>query len=346
VFDFRRTNGNCLAIAVLSCLLSPPVWAETTPTLAVVPAKKKGTFAFARDKFPGGMKNPENSPSAGVGSNLVQRPKRDLFVALSLDQLAAPTRELAEALDILPLLHEIRDNGANLSAERKEEIREKIVKTVLESYLDVASLQGEAEKERNNLEALRQNLIEKRDRAVETNNAVNFMTSGTLNTVGSILGFPKNANPLPGNLNQMFSGVVSTSMSMYSLKQSNGGKTKGGGNSTVVAELFGRPTDRRTTYPESVWRFLHSNSFDHPDRTRVEILEDYWISRKWLERHGSKHEQAKIDLVCGVESARNSMTIDDLSDQINIITDISSVSSLMSHHLRDLLRMTESDVLK
>lgn len=292
------------------------------------------------------MKNPESAPSAGSGSNLVQRPKRDLFVALSLDELAAPTREMAEALDILPMLHEIRDNGQNLSAERKEEIRQKIIKTVLESYLDVASIQGEAEKERNNLEALRQNLIEKRDRAVATNNAVNFMASGTLNTVGSILGFPKNANPLSGNLNQMLSGVVSTSMSMYSLKQSNGGKTRGGGNSTVVAELFGRPTDRRTAYPESVWRFLHSTSFDHPERTRVEILEDYWISRKWLEPHGSKLEQAKIDLVCGVESARSSMTIDDLSDQINIITDISAVSSLMSHHLRDLLRMTDSDVLK
>lgn len=329
-----------LLVFLVSLMLSRPAQAETSTP------KDLGAFASGRDKFKNGMKDPESAPSAGKGSNLVGRAKRDLFVGLTIKDLALPTKELAEELDLMPLLREIENADSILTEERKEEIRQKILKTVLESYFDVASLQGEAEKERNDLEALRQNLIEKRDRAVETNNAVNFMASGTLNTIGSVLGFPRTADPFPGNLNQMLSGVVSTSMSMYSLKQSNGGKTKGGGNPTVVAELFGRPVDRRTTYPESVWRFLHSPSLDHPDRTRVQILEDYWVSRKWLERHGSKHEQEKIDRVCGVDSARKAMTIDDLSDEINIITDISAVTSLMAHHLRDLLRMTDSDVLK
>ena len=278
-------------------------------------------------------------------SNLVDRPKRPLFVALKVEQLAEPTRELAEALDILPLLREVNDPGGSVSPERKAEIRQQILETVLESYFDVASIQGEAEKERGDLEALRQNLIDKRDRSIEINNAVNFIASGTLNTVGSVLGFAKNALPFPGNFNQMLSGVVSAGMSTYSLKQAAGGKTRAPGSPTVVAELFGRPVDRRTSYPESVWRFLHSYSYDHPDRTRVAQLEDYWIKRKWLEPHGSKNEQAKLDLVCGVESARKAMTIDDLTDQINIISDIAAVSSLMAHHLRDLLLMIDSDVL-
>ena len=283
--------------------------------------------------------------NAALVSNLVERPKRPLFVALKVEQLAEPTRELAEALDILPLLREVNDPGGSVSPERKAEIRQKILETVLESYFDVASIQGEAEKEKGDLEALRQNLIDKRDRSIEINNAVNFIASGTLNTVGSVLGFAKNALPFPGNFNQMLSGVVSAGMSTYSLKQAAGGKTKAPGSPTVVAELFGRPVDRRTRYPESVWRFLHSYSYDHPDRTRVAQLEDYWIKRKWLEPHGSKNEQAKLDLVCGVESARKAMTIDDLTDQINIISDIAAVSSLMAHHLRDLLLMIDSDVL-
>ena len=279
-------------------------------------------------------------------SNLVERPKRPLFSPLRIEDLSPPTRELAEALEIMPLLREVNEPGGNLSRERKSEIRQEIIETVLESYFDVASIQGEAEKEKGNLEALRQVLIDKRDHGIETNNAINFIASGTLNTVGSVLGFPKNALPFPGNFNQMLSGVVSTGMSMYSLKQASGGKTRGPGNPTVAAELFGRPVDRRTTYPESVWRFLHSRSLDHPECTRLEQLESYWISRQWLEPHGSKKEQAKLDLVCGVESARTALTIDDLTDQINIISDISAVSSLMAHHLRDLLRMIESDVLR
>lgn len=283
--------------------------------------------------------------TAGVVSNLVNRPKRELFVPLKIEELTEPTRELAESLEIMPLLREVNEPGGALTPERKSEIRQQILETVLESYFDVASIQGEAEKEKGNLEALRQTLIDKRDRSIEVNNAVNFIASGTLNTVGSVLGFAKNALPFPGNLNQMLSGVVSTGMSTYSLKQAAGGKTRGTGSPTVVAELFGRPVDRRTTYPESVWRFLHSRSLDHPECTRVEQLENYWISRNWLEPHGSKKEQAKLDLVCGVESARKALTIDDLGDQINIISDISAVSSLMAHHLRDLLRMIDSDVL-
>jgi hypothetical protein len=283
--------------------------------------------------------------TAGVVSNLVDRPKRELFVPLKIEELTEPTRELAEALEIMPLLREINEPSGALSPERKSEIRQQILETVLESYFDVASIQGEAEKERGNLEALRQTLVDKRDRSIEVNNAVNFIASGTLNTVGSVLGFAKNALPFPGNVNQMLSGVVSTGMSTYSLKQAAGGKTRGTGSPTVVAELFGRPVDRRTTYPESVWRFLHSRSLDHPECTRVEQLENYWISRNWLEPHGSKKEQAKLDLVCGVESARKALTIDDLTDQINVISDISAVSSLMAHHLRDLLRMIDSDVL-
>ncbi len=283
--------------------------------------------------------------TARVVSSLVDRPKRPLFVPLKVEQLTEPTRELAEALELMPLLREVNEPGGTLSPERKSEIRQQILETVLESYFDVASVQGEAEKERGDLEALRQTLIDKRDHSIEVNNAVNFIASGTLNTIGSVLGFAKNALPFPGNLNQMLSGVVSTGMSTYSLKQASGGKTRGSGSPTIVAELFGRPVDRRTTYPESVWRFLHSRSLDHPECTRVEQLEKYWISRDWLEPHGSKKEQAKLDLVCGVESARKAMTIDDLTDQINIISDISAVSSLMAHHLRDLLRMIDSDVL-
>jgi hypothetical protein len=178
------------------------------------------------------------------------------------------------------------------------------------------------------------------------NNATNFIASGTLNTIGSVLGFSSTTPPFPGNLNQMLSGVVTTGMSTYALKQNNGGKTRGQGNPTIIAELFGRPTDDRTAYPESVWRFFQGKLPDNSSMTRAQALENAWISRHELERHGSHREILKIDLVCGVGEARNSMTIGDLTDEINMISDVSAVASLMVHHLRDLLRMIDSDVLE
>ncbi len=370
--NIRRYSCLCTALVVATAMsvgsVSPAAFAlsepgsdlisESQPAISVVSesqqvmstTESQSGIPIASASAPTAPGTPSKSRSRvsktapGV-SNLVGRPKRELFVPLKIEELTEPTKELAEALEIMPLLREINEPNGKLSLERKSEIRQKILETVLESYFDVASIQGEAEKEKGNLEALRQVLIDKRDRGIETNNAINFMASGTLNTIGSVLGFPKNALPFPGNFNQMLSGVVSTGMSMYSLKQSAGGKTRGASSPTVIAELFGRPVDRRTTYPESVWRFLHSRSLDHPECTRVELLENYWISRQWLEPHGSKKEQAKLDLVSGVESARTALTIDDLTDQINIISDISAVSSLMAHHLRDLLRMIDSDVL-
>lgn len=286
-------------------------------------------------------KEPEHGPS-----NLVQRPKRQLFPALRLDQLSPQTRELASQLEIMPMVEELSLHKSELSKVRKSEIRREMLDTILESYFDAASVHAEAERERGLLEALRRKLIEKRDNAVEVNNAINFMSSGTLNTIGSVLGFPKNAIPFPGNFFQMLSGVVSTGMSMYALKQNNGARVVGPGVPTVVAELFGRKFDERTEYPESVWRFFHSSAADSPDKTRAQLLEDNWISRGWLKRHGQKGEKLKIDIVCGAATNGKVISIDDLTDEINIVSDISAMSSLMAHHLRDLLRMIDSDELK
>ncbi|HEY9754762.1 MAG TPA: hypothetical protein V6C97_06365 [Oculatellaceae cyanobacterium] len=277
-------------------------------------------------------------------SNLVERPKQELFAVKTLSTLTPSTRELADQLEITGMLREIRSPGS--TAERKAILREKILETILESYFDAASVQAEAEREEAKLEAVRQTLLAKRDRNIEYNNATNFIASGTLNTIGSVLGFSNRLPPFPGNFNQMLSGVVSTGLSMYALRQNIGGKTKGQGNSNVLSELFGRPTNEHTAYPESVWRFFHGTSPEFPSKTRAEILEDTWIKRDELEPHGSKHEQLKIDLMCGVATKKKMMTIDDLSDQINMISDVSALASLMTHHLRDLLRMIDSDVLE
>lgn len=280
------------------------------------------------------------------GSNLVGRPKRDLLPVVGIEDLPPSDKELAEQLEIWPFFVELYDKQKELSRERKTLLRQKIRETILESYFDAASVQAEADRELGSLEALRETLLARRDRSIELNNASNFIASGTLGTVGAVLGFSSTAAPFPGNLNQMLSGVVNAGMSTYALKQSAGGKTRGEGNPTVIAELFGRPTDDRTTYPESVWRFMHGSSPDHPEKTRVEILEEHWIMRNHLERHGSRREQLKLDLVSGVAGPRKYMTLDDLSDQISMISDISAVALLMTHHLRDLLRMIDSDVIE
>jgi hypothetical protein len=279
-----------------------------------------------------------------AASNLVGRPKQELFTAVNVTKLSPSNEEMAEQLEIRPLLDELY--APTTSGERKRVVREKISETILESYFDAASVQAEAEREQNRLEALRQTLTSQRDRRVEINNATNFIASGTLNTLGSSLGFSNRLPAFPGNFYQMLSGVVSTTMSMYALKQNAGGKTFGQGNPTVLAELFGRPTNEATVYPESVWRFFHGQSPQDSTKSRIQHFEQIWIHRTELEPHGSSREKLKLDLVCGMKDTKKSMTIDDLTDEISMISDVSALSLLMSHHLRDLLRTIDSDVIK
>jgi hypothetical protein len=279
-------------------------------------------------------------------SNLVDRPKRELLANIKIDELSSDNKELAEQLEIWPMLSELYDKQKPPNRERTILLRQQIRETIFESYFDAASVQAEAHREVGRLEAQRENLIANRDRNIQINNATNFMASGTLNTVGSALGFSSTFAPFPGNFFQMLSGVVAAGMSTYSLRQQKGATFRGQGQPTIIAELFGRPCDERTSYPESVWRFIHGQSPEAQGKTRVQVLEERWIQRHHLERHGSRREALKLDLVSGVKFNKKCMTLDDLNDQITMIADIDAMTALLSHHLRDLINMVDSDVLQ
>jgi hypothetical protein len=286
-----------------------------------------------------------SSFNAGLAqSYLVDRPERSLLATVSIKRISRDNQELAEQLKIWPMLCELYNKEEPPNAERTKVLRDKIRETIFECYFDAESVEAEAHREQGNIEAMREALQNKRDRAVEINNGSNFIAAGTLNTIGSVLGFSARTPPFPGNVNQMLSGVVAAAMSTYALKQGSGGKTFGQGQPTVLAELFGRPCDERTTYPESVWRFLHGKSPEDPAKTRVQLLEERWMERHYLEKYGSHRAVLKVDLVCGVRANKKCMTLDDLNDEINMIDDISGMASLMSHHLRDIMAMTDSDI--
>ncbi len=286
-----------------------------------------------------------SSLDALAQSQLVDRPKRALFHEVNVKELSAETRQLAEELEILPFLEEFYDPSRTTTPGRRLHLKGKILEAILESYFDARSVQAEADREEGMLTSMQEFLEDRRDRSIGYNNATNFIASGTLNTIGSILGFSAKAPPFPGNFNQMMSGVVSTGMSMYTLKQNSGGKARGPGKPTVLAELFGRPTDYDTAYPESVWRFIHMKA-PNATLTRIQELEVDWIARGHLEPHGSHRETLKINLVSGVTiSAKAAISIDDLEDQIKMIADVSTLAELMTRHLRDLIRMIDSDII-
>jgi hypothetical protein len=98
---------------------------------------------------------PSSVPSAqALESHLVDRPRRPLFAALTLNTMPTGTREVAEILEVLPLLNELYDNDHRPAMERKIILRQKIQETILESYLDAASVLAECDREQVHLETL------------------------------------------------------------------------------------------------------------------------------------------------------------------------------------------------
>lgn len=277
-------------------------------------------------------------------SRLVTRPRQELLPKQSMDKLSPSTKELADRLELTEQLQLLYNPKSGLGKEEKMIVRMKVLETLLEAYFDAASLQGEANREIGRLNSQLEIMSSKRDRAVNLNNAANFILSGTLNTIGSILGFSASMPPLSGNLNQMLSGVVATGMSSYALKQNSGGRTESKEHPTVLAELFGRPVNAQTRYPESVWRFFHSRAPGETQYTRAQLLENHWIAVKHLEPIGSAREKLKLDIVCGVNVGKQ-ISIDDLNDSIAMISDVSNVAALMTHHIRDLMRIIDTDLI-
>ena len=279
-------------------------------------------------------------------SDLATRPKRPLLAVVSMDKLSLATRELANDIEISPLLAELYDSERVLTPERVRDLRVKVRETITECYFDASSVQAEARREQVNLQAKLDAAQAKVNRAVNYNNAFNFLTAGSLNIVGASINFSPTVSPFPVTLMGLLSGAVSTTMSMYALKQVRGGKMHGQNQPNVLSELFGRPNDSKTTYPESVWRFLHEKSpRAATPMTRAQLLEQEWIDKGYLLKHGSRHAQAKLDFVCGVETEKKIATMSDLSDEINMLGDIEALAGLMHHHLRDLLALVDTDVL-
>lgn len=262
-----------------------------------------------------------------------------------MTEVSDATKELAQSLEIWDMLVELLDKEKPPTTERKQFLRNEITETVLECYFDAAAVEAEAEREYVALDAIRQELMVQTDRRVGLNNAANFMISGTMNTVSAGLSLNESAPPFAENFLQLLSGAVSTSMSSYALRQARGSRIFGLDEPTVLSELFGRPTDARTAYPESVWRFLHLASVEDRSKTRVQRLEQLWIQRHHLEPHGSRTEQQKIDLVCGIKFDRKKMSIDDLTDNIAMISDVSEMAARMTHHLRDILYLIDADLV-
>jgi hypothetical protein len=276
-------------------------------------------------------------------TDLAERPRRPLLVVVTKETMNS---ELAEDLEITDMIRELYDMEHVPSPQRMRDLRVKIRETIIECYMDASSVEAEARREQNNLQAVVALAQAKIDRAVNYNNAINFLTTGTLSVISNSLELAPTTPLVVGNTPALVAGAVSTALSAYAMKQNAGPKIAGQNQSNMLAELFGRPIVAKTTYPESVWRFFHENSPRKPGYKRSQVLEKEWIDNGYLEKTGSRKAKQKLDFVCGMPTSKKCMTLGDLTNEIDMLGDVEALAGLMHHHLRDLLSLIDTDVLE
>ena len=118
-----------------------------------------------------------------------------------------------------------------------------------------------------------------------------------------------------------------------------GGKGSLGIAPNMLAPLFGRKPELRSTYPDDVWAYLNTAPATDP-RIHVpwrEELMSEWMKAGRIGPPDAPGSQKKIDLLTSRIAEHKRLPIDVLTDRTLMLLDLRARVALMNHDLRDLL---------
>lgn len=255
----------------------------------------------------------------------------------------AEANETATILGIAPSIHELSAMQAKRgcrTAPGMEEllVRQRLLETELTSTLDVDGVLAEISAERSDLSDMRSALQGRRDRTVGYLNAASLITGSGVGIAVNAMQL-KDSTAIPGDYVGIGSGIASTALSLIAIKKMNGPKQSVGDVPNMLAPLFDRKTVLSTYYPPEVMRFLESvPPTEDPGRgTRLEQMKAAWAAQGRIGTTSSSKDQAKLVALTSSESKQVKVSIDDLTDRIAMLNDVSGKVSLMKRDLATLM---------
>lgn len=218
-------------------------------------------------------------------------------------------------------------------------MRQEIVEAAVTCSFGVDGVLAELENERAHLFELRAALATRRDRSVGLLNVANIIT-------GTGLGIAVNAMQLSdasaraGDNVGIVSGVGSTVLSVLGIHRQRGPLRSTGRIPNMLSPLFGQPTVLNSYFPPEVLEYLHSTvAGETPEggSSRLDQLIAEWRQEGRLGPVGSPKTDQQIARLTSSLDTKTKLSIDDISNRIAMLSDVTGRVGLMKRDLGALM---------
>jgi hypothetical protein len=227
------------------------------------------------------------------------------------------------------------------SAPTVEELsmRQDILETVVTASFEIDGVLAELSNENAHLSELSAVLQARRDRSVNLINAANLITGTGLGIAVNAMQFSSSTANV-GNGLGVGSGIGSTVLSIIGIRLQRGPQRSIGRIPNMLAPLFARQAALNSYYPQEVLDYLRSVAPGQgPDGgSRLDQLMAEWRTAGRLGPPGAAKTDQQITRLTSSLDNKTKLSIDDLSDRMAMLGDVTGRVALMKRDLSDLMR--------
>jgi hypothetical protein len=256
--------------------------------------------------------------------------------------------QVAKILGISQVVSDARrmhsENTCGTPATLEElSMRQDILERVVAASFDVDGVLAELESERARLSELSTALQSRRDHTVNLLNVANLVTGTGIGIGVNALQFSSSTANI-GNSLGVGSGIGSTVLSIIGIKRQRGPLAVPGKVPNMLAPLFGRAPKLNSYYPQPVIAYLHAAPVaDASSGSRLDQLMAEWKQAGRVGEPTSPKTEKKITALTASSEDKAKLSIDDLSDRIAMLEDVSGRVGLMKRDLADLMMSLHSE---
>lgn len=267
---------------------------------------------------------------------------------LATEELSEEAVELARLLHLLPQLRQLEqlrqyENAASVkSAERRESIRdlkEEIRDAIEQTRMEIDYCHAELFAEEAVHDELLTAYSQERDNSVYKSNIWSIRTNGALWALAEALSIPSYKQPrfsIPSGITGIMAGLVPTIFSTIALRQSKGTVVEREDRPNMLSKVFDFPVEARIDYPKSVWEFIHSVPPKSPaGDTRINLLIRQWKEDRNIRHFGLRNPKRELAVLTG--HGHQHLTMDDLADRCDMLTELDALIGFMNRPLLELM---------
>ena len=263
-------------------------------------------------------------------------------------QISENAEQVAKILGISQLVSEARLMRSHTpcgSAATLEELstRQDIVEALLTAGFEVDGVLAELDNERAHLSELSSMLQARRDRAINLTNVANLVTGTGLGIAVNSMQFSSSTANF-GNGLGVGSGIASTVLSIVGIHLQRGPQRNVGRIPNMLAPLFARRAVLNSYYPPEVLEYLRSVPPGEAPATgsRLDQLMAEWRQAGRIGPAGSAKTNQQITRLTSSFEDKTRVSIDDISDRMAMLGDVTGRVALMKRDLAQLLLSVHS----